>query len=92
MQGKLATTEPYIWLQSFEPEGTADCGCTLVSDHDDSGDPAYFQCSFHAAAQDMLRIVRMVAGLPDDAARRNGCSALVEDARAILSTLAKVGA
>ena len=45
-----------------------------------------------AAAQDMLRIVRMVAGLPDDAARRNGCSALVEDARAILSTLAKVGA
>lgn len=41
---------PYIWLESLDSIGRADCGCVLVANHENSGDPAFFQCPLHDAA------------------------------------------
>ena len=47
---------PYIWLQEDEAEGSAKCGCRLVSDLQGRG-AAVFLCPMHEAAQGMLRNV-----------------------------------
>lgn len=44
---------PYIWLESLDSIGRADCGCVLVANHENSGDPAFFQCPLHAAAPEL---------------------------------------
>lgn len=45
--------EPYIWVHEDEFMGEADCGCKMVEGWNGGGS-AYFQCEFHAAAEDML--------------------------------------
>jgi hypothetical protein len=51
---------PYIWLQEDESEGSAKCGCRLVSDLQGRG-PAVFLCPMHAAAPDMVKKVTRVS-------------------------------
>lgn len=43
-------TQPDIWLQGDESNGRADCGCKLVADYKNSGDPAFFFCLLHRRA------------------------------------------
>jgi len=47
---------PYIWLQEDEAEGSAKCGCRLVSDLQGRG-AAVFLCPMHEAAQGMMKKV-----------------------------------
>ena len=53
MQGTRGNA-PYIWPQEDESEGTAKCGCRLVSDLHGRG-AAVFLCPMHDAAPGMLR-------------------------------------
>lgn len=49
--------DPFIWLNSSEIEGKAQCGCLLKRDHEHCG-PAFFQCPLHAAARKLLEWVK----------------------------------
>ena len=42
-------TLPDLWLEGEDKENVAvaDCGCRLVRDYRDSGDPAFFYCEKH---------------------------------------------
>lgn len=57
------TTEPWIWLEEDEAEGTALCGCRLVRDLGTTSDPAVYQCPIHAAAPTWDTVLRDIAGL-----------------------------
>lgn len=52
---KTKTHTPYIWLQSDEEIGTADCGCELNNKGDDG--PALFQCRLHDSAGELLSLL-----------------------------------
>jgi len=58
------TPRPYIWLQSHESEGVADCSCRL----DDNDDGVSMQlCALHAAAPELktqAEILRCLATSP----------------------------
>jgi hypothetical protein len=43
---------PDLWLESEDHEeiAVADCGCRLIRDYQDSGDPAFFYCEAHRKA------------------------------------------
>ncbi len=47
--------EPDIWLNdSDENLGEMDCGCLLIDNYQGSGNPAFWFCPLHAAAEEML--------------------------------------
>lgn len=72
------TPEPDIWLQEYEAEGVADCGCRLVSGvESEDGGPgedgaAFYFCPLHAAAPALLAALERLAdrfafdGVPED--------------------------
>lgn len=39
--------EPDLWLQEWESQATADCGCVLSRNHDGSDNPALWLCGLH---------------------------------------------
>lgn len=53
-------TLPDLWLEGSEHEvvALAPCGCKLIRDHLDSGDPAFYYCSLHNAAPDLLQVCK----------------------------------
>jgi hypothetical protein len=54
---KKSTEEavPTIWLNEQEDIGVADCGCRLIRDHKDTGDPAFVFCPLHDCAAKLLK-------------------------------------
>ena len=65
-------SEPYIWLQEDESEGSADCGCRLVADLDGRG-AAMFLCPMHESAPGMLKALteQKPKGTPSRARKRD---------------------
>jgi hypothetical protein len=53
-----AATQPAIWLQENESQGQADCGCTLSTEFEGFGGPAFIFCRLHAAASDLYLALR----------------------------------
>ena len=68
-------SEPYIWLQENESEGSADCGCRLVADLDGRG-AAMFLCPMHESAPGMLKALtaQKSKGTPSRARKRGAAS------------------
>lgn len=57
--GTAPAPDPFIWLQPDEAEGvSSDGGVRLVSDHDDSGNPAVFLSPTYRAAPDLLAALK----------------------------------
>ena len=44
----------FLWLQEFETEAVADCGCRLVAIVGDTPAAAFYQCDRHAAVQEPI--------------------------------------
>lgn len=52
---------PFLWLGEAEADAQADaCGCVLVRDYNNGG-PAFFLCTKHAAASDLLTALKKIA-------------------------------
>ncbi len=50
---------PFIWLQDYEREGEAACGCTLTRRFGASDNPAVVLCPLHAAAEKLLDFAKL---------------------------------
>ena len=54
---------PDLWLEGSEGErvARAPCGCRVIRDHLESGDPAFYYCSLHNAAAEMFEVCKQIA-------------------------------
>jgi hypothetical protein len=79
---------PWLWLEHdpMESERVAGCGCRLVRDHRDSGDPAFQQCALHAAAGTLRLLLERRITLPDGDPQE---AELLNQARALLQKIQK---
>lgn len=56
MKRKDRLPGPYIYLQHNEQVGMAMCGCVL--EHDNNGDPKFWQCNLHENAELLLHALK----------------------------------
>lgn len=62
--------EPFIWLQPYEQEGDADCGCRLLR-NDETESPSFTLCALHAAAPDLMTALIRIRDHESRADRRH---------------------